>query len=560
MTSKLVVNTIEADTGISSVSFASSISMDSTSKFHFSAAGVDIGADTNINRPAAGVLGFNISGAEKLRIDTNGHLNTSGIASASNFKTGSSNLHSTGLTVGNNFLHSTGINVGTGATIHVPATNVLTLGTNSNERLRIDSSGHISQGGGATPSSTNGNVGLKFGIKSALNNVIIGETTNGSMNGIILESRITGRSGGARCSQVIMGDGVINFETAPSGGAVTERLRIDSSGRLMIGTTTPSSNSAAQVLTIANTTAQSANGNCGITIRSGTTGGQTNEGSIFFSDATSGAGEYAGYLQYSHASNYFRIGVNSDEKLRIDASGRTILNNAAVGSNEYLTLGPNGSTPCDMAFRLNNDNDSRIKYYDGGGTLRGQFGYTTYSNSTDYPNFHDSFYLQTDPSSNGTLATAMRINRDGCFIYPKQPCFSVAMNNDYESSTDHTADFDTERFDQGNNFNTGNATFTAPVTGKYYMHAAIQARSLGGTQNHIMGVSFWINGSVQTSKGSGDQYLGRDTTHYITVHCIRILNLAQGDTVTVRIQLHASVNVEGSGGSDRCNWQGYLMA
>ena len=137
MTSKLVVNTIEADTGISSVSFASSISMDSTSKFHFSAAGVDIGADTNINRPAAGVLGFNISGAEKLRIDTNGHLNTSGIATASNFKTGSSNLHSTGLTVGNNFIHTTGINVGTGATIHVPATNVLTLGTNSNERFRI---------------------------------------------------------------------------------------------------------------------------------------------------------------------------------------------------------------------------------------------------------------------------------------------------------------------------------------------------------------------------------------------------------------------------------------
>ena len=34
MTSKLVVNTIEADTGISSVSFASIISLSSTSVFH----------------------------------------------------------------------------------------------------------------------------------------------------------------------------------------------------------------------------------------------------------------------------------------------------------------------------------------------------------------------------------------------------------------------------------------------------------------------------------------------------------------------------------------------
>ena len=74
MTSKLVVNTIESDTGISSVSFASSISMSYTSKFFFSAAGLYIGADTNINRPASGVLGFNINSSEKLRITSDGHV------------------------------------------------------------------------------------------------------------------------------------------------------------------------------------------------------------------------------------------------------------------------------------------------------------------------------------------------------------------------------------------------------------------------------------------------------------------------------------------------------
>jgi hypothetical protein len=74
MTSKLVVNTIEADTGISSVSFASSISLSSTSKFHFGAAGIDIGADTNINRPATGVIGFNINSGEKLRITSDGNV------------------------------------------------------------------------------------------------------------------------------------------------------------------------------------------------------------------------------------------------------------------------------------------------------------------------------------------------------------------------------------------------------------------------------------------------------------------------------------------------------
>ena len=38
------------------------------------------------------------------------HVNTTGITSASNFKTGSSDLHSTGLTVGNTLVHATGVN------------------------------------------------------------------------------------------------------------------------------------------------------------------------------------------------------------------------------------------------------------------------------------------------------------------------------------------------------------------------------------------------------------------------------------------------------------------
>ena len=38
------------------------------------------------------------------------HVNTTGVSTSSNFKTGSSNLHSTGLNVGNTFVHSTGVN------------------------------------------------------------------------------------------------------------------------------------------------------------------------------------------------------------------------------------------------------------------------------------------------------------------------------------------------------------------------------------------------------------------------------------------------------------------
>ena len=85
MTSKLVVNSIEADTGISSVSFASSISLSSSSVFHLGDAGINIGADTNISRIGNGVLGFNINGTEKARIDTNGTITaTSFVGSGAN--------------------------------------------------------------------------------------------------------------------------------------------------------------------------------------------------------------------------------------------------------------------------------------------------------------------------------------------------------------------------------------------------------------------------------------------------------------------------------------------
>jgi hypothetical protein len=116
---------------------------------------------------------------------------------------------------------------------------VFGIGNNSglsSEYLRITSSGHISQGGGAEPSSSNGSVAKKFGIKSNANNVIIGETeSSGNGSGLHIESRQTGRSGGARIAQIGMkndasGNGQISFFTSPSGADVVERMVINSSG------------------------------------------------------------------------------------------------------------------------------------------------------------------------------------------------------------------------------------------------------------------------------------------------------------------------------------------
>ena len=102
------------------------------------------------------------------------------------------------------------------------------------ERLRITPGGDISINNAATPPSSNGQVGKRFGIKSTQNNIVIGETTNSGNSGLILESRVTGRSGNARCSQVDLGNGFIKFYTAASGADVTEKLRIYDDGRIAV--------------------------------------------------------------------------------------------------------------------------------------------------------------------------------------------------------------------------------------------------------------------------------------------------------------------------------------
>ena len=101
-----------------------------------------------------------------------------------------------------------------------------------------------------------------------------------------------------------------------------ERLIVDSSGRVLIGTTTEGHNNSDD-LTIATT------GHTGITIRSGT----SNNGSIFFSDGTSGTDEYRGWVQYTHTTDYLTFGTAATERIRIDSNGHTRFGSSGDGSS-----------------------------------------------------------------------------------------------------------------------------------------------------------------------------------------------------------------------------------
>ena len=415
MTSKLVVNTIEADTGISSVSFASSISMSSTSKFFFSDAGINIGADTNINRPASGVLGFNSNGSEKFRVASSGQIGLSG----ANYGTSGQVLTSQGS--GNAATWST-INsdkisegnteaevVDTGSDGHFKVT------TEGSERLRIQSDGKVNIGNTGSSwvgplsigsgASGQGQVLQIYSNSDTYGAIFFGDTTSGAgryvgdisyyhdnnfmrfstagserlridSNGFLgidnaspvssfvsARNLVIGTASGNHGMTIMSGtnnSGHIEFsdgtgsDAAKTAGGIryyhdsdymrfntgggTERVRIDSSGRVLIGTTTVG-DSTADNLTIADS------GTCGITIRSGTSG----EGNIFFSDGTSGAATYAGTIQYKHADDALVFHVAVSERLRIASNGDFGFNDTAPtahasGNNTVLSIKGKGSS------------------------------------------------------------------------------------------------------------------------------------------------------------------------------------------------------------------------
>ena len=109
----------------------------------------------------------------------------------------------------------------------------------------------------------------------------------------------------------------MKFGTKPNNaGAPTERLRIDSSGRVLIGGTFERGQDDADNLTIDGS--GEGTGRTGITIRSAS----NTFGNIFFSDATSGAGEYDGVVAYDHSSSTMRFSTASTQRVFINSAGR----------------------------------------------------------------------------------------------------------------------------------------------------------------------------------------------------------------------------------------------
>ena len=220
-----------------------------------------------------------------------------------------------------------------GAIVYNHISDSMDFRTNGNvERMRITSAGNVGIGttapivpvhivGTAVNNPSNGNGGYEvmqvFDNTSYATGVGGGIGLGGKFNSSGTDTIFSEIRGIKENSTDSNYAGALTFSTRANGANITERMRIDSSGRVGIGSTSPLSyNSRARDLVIKKT-----GSNVGISIVAEASGGTDYSSSVVFADGTGGTAGYRGIIEYDHSTDSMEFSTAATERMRITSAG-----------------------------------------------------------------------------------------------------------------------------------------------------------------------------------------------------------------------------------------------
>jgi len=220
-------------------------------------------------------------------------------------------------------------------------------------------------------------------------------------------------------------------------------------------------------------------------------GGASNRGLSIAADS------YGGSIRTVGSSVSMGFDVNGSERMRIDSNGEVTIQ----GDAKRLIFGASG--------------DSEMAHY-----ADGQFAFK----NTDAQGF--TFYTGAGPTER------FRIDANGHVTMPHQSAFlatKTANANNFTIGSQQDVTFTTEVYDQNADF--ASSTFTAPVTGKYYLKCSIY---LSGVDTAVDYYAIRINTSnrvyikIFTPKFTAD-------VDFMSMEVSTVADMDASDTASIQI-------------------------